>query len=153
MLPAELVCLPPEELASDAKRAENQAIREKKLFDSAPSAAKQVGCCVGVCLGALWGCGRGPLASREKELLLDAAPLAPRRVGGRALKSALWWRAAALGHTHLTTHPTHPAHHRPQATTDQFQCGKCRQRKTTYYQMQTRSADEPVSPWGTLQGR
>lgn len=26
--------------------------------------------------------------------------------------------------------------------TDMFQCGKCRQRKCTYYQMQTRSADE-----------
>ncbi|KAL4855393.1 Transcription elongation factor TFIIS [Chlorella vulgaris] len=35
-----------------------------------------------------------------------------------------------------------------QATTDQFQCGKCRQRKTTYYQMQTRSADEPMTTLG-----
>jgi hypothetical protein len=69
--PDELVELPPEELASDAKRGENQKIREKKLFDSAPAA--------------------------------------------------------------------------PQATTNQFQCGKCKQRKCTYYQMQTRSADEPVS--------
>ncbi|KAK4052929.1 transcription elongation factor TFIIS [Microbotryomycetes sp. JL221] len=34
-----------------------------------------------------------------------------------------------------------------QAHTDAFQCGKCKQRKTMYYQMQTRSADEPmVSP-------
>lgn len=31
------------------------------------------------------------------------------------------------------------------ATTDQFQCGKCRQRQCTYYQMQTRSADEPMT--------
>ncbi|PRW50840.1 transcription elongation factor A 2-like [Chlorella sorokiniana] len=64
--------LPPEELASDAKREENARIREKKLFDAAPSSAKQ-------------------------------------------------------------------------ATTDQFQCGKCKQRKCTYYQMQTRSADEPMT--------
>ncbi|KAJ9510236.1 hypothetical protein QJQ45_015719, partial [Haematococcus lacustris] len=28
------------------------------------------------------------------------------------------------------------------ASTDQFQCGRCKQRKCTYYQMQTRSADE-----------
>ena len=28
--------------------------------------------------------------------------------------------------------------HMKQATTDQFQCGKCRQRKTQYYQMQAR---------------
>ncbi|KAG1679637.1 hypothetical protein FOA52_006154 [Chlamydomonas sp. UWO 241] len=32
-----------------------------------------------------------------------------------------------------------------QASTDMFQCGKCRQRKCTYYQMQTRSADEPMT--------
>jgi len=35
------------------------------------------------------------------------------------------------------------------ATTDQFQCGKCRQRKCTYYQMQTRSADEPMTTFVT----
>ncbi|RMZ52510.1 hypothetical protein APUTEX25_003653 [Auxenochlorella protothecoides] len=71
-----LVTLAPEALASDAQREENARIREKKLFDSAPSAAKQ-------------------------------------------------------------------------PTTDQFQCGKCRQRKTTYYQMQTRSADEPMTTFVT----
>lgn len=31
------------------------------------------------------------------------------------------------------------------AITDSFQCGKCKQRKVTYYQMQTRSADEPLT--------
>eukprot|EP00741_Cyanophora_paradoxa_P002271 tig00000571_g2203.t1 len=31
------------------------------------------------------------------------------------------------------------------ATTDQFKCGKCGKRETTYYQMQTRSADEPMT--------
>jgi transcription elongation factor S-II len=67
-----LITLTPEELASDAKREENDRIREKKLFDAAPSSVKL-------------------------------------------------------------------------ATTDQFQCGKCKQRKTTYYQMQTRSADEPMT--------
>ena len=70
--PDELISASPEELASDAKKEENQRIREKKLFDSAPSSVKR-------------------------------------------------------------------------ATTDQFQCGKCRQRKCTYYQMQTRSADEPMT--------
>lgn len=70
--PADLLTATPEDLASDAKKEENQRIRDKKLFDSAPSTAKR-------------------------------------------------------------------------ATTDQFQCGKCRQRKCTYYQMQTRSADEPMT--------
>ena len=31
-----------------------------------------------------------------------------------------------------------------QAETDQFKCGKCRSRKCKYFQMQTRSADEPM---------
>ncbi|MCL7043845.1 hypothetical protein MKW94_023189 [Papaver nudicaule] len=35
------------------------------------------------------------------------------------------------------------------ATTDQFKCGRCKQRKTTYYQMQTRSADEPMTTYVT----
>ncbi|KAG2427388.1 hypothetical protein HYH02_014608 [Chlamydomonas schloesseri] len=35
------------------------------------------------------------------------------------------------------------------ATTDMFQCGRCKQRKTTYYQLQTRSADEPMTTFVT----
>ena len=33
--------------------------------------------------------------------------------------------------------------------TDQFQCGKCKQRKTTFFQLQTRSADEPMTTFVT----
>ncbi|KAH8924602.1 transcription elongation factor [Atractiella rhizophila] len=36
-----------------------------------------------------------------------------------------------------------------EATTDMFQCKRCRQWKTTYYQMQTRSADEPMTTFVT----
>lgn len=32
-----------------------------------------------------------------------------------------------------------------EASTDMFKCSKCRQRKCTYFQMQTRSADEPLT--------
>eukprot|EP00011_Vannellida_sp_DIVA3-517-6-12_P003660 CAMPEP_0114619240 /NCGR_PEP_ID=MMETSP0168-20121206/8113_1 /TAXON_ID=95228 ORGANISM="Vannella sp., Strain DIVA3 517/6/12" /NCGR_SAMPLE_ID=MMETSP0168 /ASSEMBLY_ACC=CAM_ASM_000044 /LENGTH=267 /DNA_ID=CAMNT_0001830405 /DNA_START=33 /DNA_END=833 /DNA_ORIENTATION=- len=32
-----------------------------------------------------------------------------------------------------------------QAETDMFKCGKCKERRTTYFQMQTRSADEPMT--------
>ena len=32
-----------------------------------------------------------------------------------------------------------------------FRCPKCRKRKTTYYQMQTRSADEPMTVFITCQ--
>ncbi|KAJ0975470.1 hypothetical protein J5N97_017435 [Dioscorea zingiberensis] len=37
----------------------------------------------------------------------------------------------------------------PKATTDQFKCGRCGQRKATYYQLQTRSADEPMTTFVT----
>ncbi|GLU17841.1 hypothetical protein SLE2022_341920 [Rubroshorea leprosula] len=37
----------------------------------------------------------------------------------------------------------------PKASTDQFKCGRCGQRKTTYHQMQTRSADEPMTTYVT----
>ena len=36
-----------------------------------------------------------------------------------------------------------------QAETDQFKCGKCYQRKCKYYQLQTRSADEPMTTFVT----
>lgn len=36
-----------------------------------------------------------------------------------------------------------------QSETDMFRCGKCKQRKTKYYQMQTRSADEPMTTFVT----
>ncbi|KAJ8441708.1 LOW QUALITY PROTEIN: hypothetical protein Cgig2_019095 [Carnegiea gigantea] len=32
-----------------------------------------------------------------------------------------------------------------EGTTEQFKCGRCGQRKCTYYQLQTRSADEPMT--------
>jgi len=38
---------------------------------------------------------------------------------------------------------------RMEATTDQFRCGKCKERKTTYRQLQTRSADEPMTTYVT----
>ncbi|CAI9091888.1 OLC1v1026996C1 [Oldenlandia corymbosa var. corymbosa] len=36
-----------------------------------------------------------------------------------------------------------------QASTDQFQCTRCKKKETTYYQMQTRSADEPMTTYVT----
>jgi transcription elongation factor S-II len=36
-----------------------------------------------------------------------------------------------------------------EASTDNFQCHKCRSRECTYYQMQTRSADEPMTTFVT----
>ncbi|KAF9164025.1 RNA polymerase II elongation factor [Actinomortierella ambigua] len=36
-----------------------------------------------------------------------------------------------------------------EAETDMFRCGKCKSRKCTYFQMQTRSADEPMTTFVT----
>ena len=35
------------------------------------------------------------------------------------------------------------------ASTDTFTCNKCKKNKCTYYQMQTRSADEPMTTFVT----
>ena len=35
------------------------------------------------------------------------------------------------------------------AATDEFKCYKCKKRKCTYYQLQTRSADEPMTTFVT----
>ena len=35
------------------------------------------------------------------------------------------------------------------AATDEFKCYKCKKKKCTYYQMQTRSADEPMTTFVT----
>eukprot|EP00164_Ancoracysta_twista_P003866 GFYU01005186.1.p1 GENE.GFYU01005186.1~~GFYU01005186.1.p1 ORF type:complete len:315 (-),score=67.19 GFYU01005186.1:370-1314(-) len=40
---------------------------------------------------------------------------------------------------------------RDKSTTNMFKCGKCGERKCTYYQMQTRSADEPMTTFVTCQ--
>jgi len=74
--PERLPDIPPEEMASDARKQENKQIKAKAMFD----------------------CERGGA---------------------------------------------------PKATTDQFKCGRCGQRKTTYYQLQTRSADEPMTTFVT----
>ncbi|KAK9493698.1 transcription factor S-II, central domain-containing protein [Lipomyces doorenjongii] len=37
------------------------------------------------------------------------------------------------------------------AVTDRFTCGKCKQKKVSYYQMQTRSADEPLTTFCTCE--
>ena len=37
----------------------------------------------------------------------------------------------------------------PKAISDEFKCGKCKKRKVTYYQKQTRSADEPMTTFLT----
>lgn len=34
---------------------------------------------------------------------------------------------------------------KPEAATDEFKCGRCKGRKCTYYELQTRSIDEPMT--------
>ena len=38
---------------------------------------------------------------------------------------------------------------KPEAMTDQYKCRKCGSRKCSYYEMQTRSADEPITQFFT----
>jgi len=38
---------------------------------------------------------------------------------------------------------------KPTATCDMFTCSKCKENKTTYFQLQTRSADEPMTTFVT----
>ena len=38
---------------------------------------------------------------------------------------------------------------RAETATDMFECGRCKVRKCTYYQLQTRSADEPMTTYVT----
>ena len=38
---------------------------------------------------------------------------------------------------------------KPEAMTDQFKCGKCYNRSCSYYEVQTRSADEPMTQFIT----
>lgn len=38
---------------------------------------------------------------------------------------------------------------KPEAMTDLFKCGKCSSRETSYYEVQTRSADEPMTQFIT----
>ena len=38
---------------------------------------------------------------------------------------------------------------KPEAMTDQFRCSRCKKRECTYFEMQTRSADEPMTVFVT----
>ena len=38
---------------------------------------------------------------------------------------------------------------KPEAMTDQYKCGKCKKRETSFYELQTRSADEPMTTFIT----
>ncbi|XP_059442177.1 transcription elongation factor TFIIS-like [Corylus avellana] len=43
----------------------------------------------------------------------------------------------------------HDTELKEKASTDMFQCSRCRERKCTYHQLQTRSADEPMTTYVT----
>ena len=55
------------------------------------------------------------------------------------------------GNAKIREHATNEAvrGQKKEASTDAFKCGKCKQRKCTYYQLQTRSADEPMTTFVT----
>ena len=127
--PAELLKMDSDELGSDERRRANQQIRDH----------------------AMWECERGQ-ATMVRARVRDAARAAAR-LSARGNCAAL---RCSLGRLSLASRTGGRAHARwrserrgpprgAQASTDQFQCGKCKQRKCTYFQMQTRSADEPMT--------
>ncbi len=131
--PAELLKMDAEELGSCERRKANQQIREHALWECERGQAAMVRACVR---------RAGPRTSKRVHAACAALRCArlrnisrprPSRTGGRKLAR---WRSEP---------PAHSAPPLPQASTDQFQCGKCKQRKCTYFQMQTRSADEPMT--------
>lgn len=75
----------------------------------------------------------------ERLTLMDPVEMASDALKRqRRLYAALSMRATTLG----TGEDKH-------AVTDMFFCRRCKQRKCTYYQMQTRSADEPMTTFVT----
>ena len=143
----------PEELASDVRKSENAQIRKEALKESERGQhLKKVTYCapIAFCKTALGvGCmydllpqeTAGPTACRKHGQVISAAILG----GDCGWHERMWLPQYDL----LSSCADEQLCTCLQATTDQFQCGKCRQRKTQYYQMQTRSADEPMTTFVT----
>eukprot|EP00741_Cyanophora_paradoxa_P015650 tig00020903_g15107.t1 len=70
-------------------------------------------------------------------VLKDSKELAPEEMQKQRQAWADWHKAAIM------------PQQGNEATTDQFKCGKCGKRETKYYQLQTRSADEPMTTFVT----
>ncbi|KAF2072476.1 hypothetical protein CYY_006208 [Polysphondylium violaceum] len=73
----------------------------------------------------------------EKFCSMDVMEMANKELQKEREKMAKYTTEAAISNTNN------------EATTDQFKCGKCKQRKCTYRQLQTRSADEPATTFVT----
>jgi len=75
----------------------------------------------------------------ERLTLMDAVEMASDQLKKeREIYSTIALQASTLGEAD-----------EQYASTDMFYCRKCQKRKCTYYQMQTRSADEPMTTFVT----
>lgn len=73
----------------------------------------------------------------ERLVRMTSDELAPRELQEEKARIAKWHAAAITRSVDAG------------AATDLFRCAKCQQRKCTYFQMQTRSADEPMTSFIT----
>ena len=125
---AELLKMDAEELGSSERRKANQQIREHAMWECERGQATMVRA-----RPAMWHARLSARGLRFVRCALGRVRR-PSRTGGRV--------PARLRNEPRAASRAVPA---AQASTDQFQCGKCKQRKCTYFQMQTRSADEPMT--------
>jgi transcription elongation factor S-II len=81
--------------------------------------------------------------------LLDGAIAAPKFCSMSAGEMASEERRKELDSIREANLKAAQAAKDTQAETDQFKCGRCGKRKCKYYQLQTRSADEPMTTFVT----
>jgi DNA-directed RNA polymerase subunit M/transcription elongation factor TFIIS len=164
--PGELLKMDAEELGSSERRVANQKIREHAMWECQRGQQQLVRGvrrgrrCVRACCAASAGLlGSGGVrrvrhgVRQWRHPAIHACARAACEAGASAGAGLVAARqraggvSARGGAASLPTLPCPcPCPRAPQqASTDQFQCGKCKQRKCTYFQLQTRSADEPMT--------
>lgn len=125
--PDKVVRMSKEEMASESVRLLNEKLAEKNLFKAKAVGVTQV----------------SRQAEPEVPFVVDWA-----QPGGEGAEEDVDRRQSDKGHwlNHRALSDNIKGQaDAMQAETDAFKCSRCQQRKCTYYQMQTRSADEPMT--------
>ena len=92
------------------------------------------------------------LAQDSVQVLAGTGSLTRSGDGGNALNAGLTVEGMVVdtfGRLILADPQNHAVRFLEQATTDEYQCGRCRARECTYFELQTRSADEPMTTYVT----
>lgn len=129
--PDKVVRMSKEEMASESVRLLNEKLAEKNLFKAKAVGVTQVSTQAEPEAPSVVDCWAQSRERAETMLLCHRTcgqTLKGHWLNHRALSDKIKGQADAM-----------------QAETDAFKCSRCQQRKCTYYQMQTRSADEPMT--------